>query len=71
MENMGKGLTVLKWVLINRPKIRQMPQKLSSQVVCPSPKFWDFDGKRLHWASGVRENDQQIDDGTTLQLQIP
>ena len=21
---------------------------------CPSPKFWDFDEKRLHWASLVR-----------------
>ena len=45
MENMEKGLTVPKWVLINRPKIPQMPQNLSAQIVCPSPKVWDFDEK--------------------------
>ena len=32
MENMDKGLTVSKWVLINRPKILKMPQKLSAQA---------------------------------------
>ena len=50
---MDKGLTVPKWVLINRPKIPQMPQNLSAQNVCPSPKVTDFDEKRLHWASVV------------------
>ena len=40
---MDKGLTVPKWVLINRPKILQMTQKLYAQIVCPSPKVWDFD----------------------------
>jgi hypothetical protein len=50
MENMDKGLTVPKWVQINWLKI---PQNLSAQIVCPSPKVWDFDGKRLHWASVV------------------
>jgi hypothetical protein len=48
MENMGKELTVPKWVLINWPKIPQMPQNLSAQIVCPNPKVWDFDEKRLH-----------------------
>ena len=24
------------------------------QIVCPSPKVWDIDEKRLHWASVVR-----------------
>ena len=47
---MNKGLKVPKWVLINRPKIPQMLQKLSSQIVCPSPKFLDFNEKKLHWA---------------------
>ena len=51
MENMDKRLNVPKWVLINRPKI---PQNLSAQIVWPSPKVWDFDEKRLHWASVVR-----------------
>ena len=54
MENMDKGLTVPKWVLINWPKIPQMPQNLSAQIVCPSPKVSDFDEKRLPWASVVR-----------------
>ena len=54
MENMDKGLTVLKWVLIVLPKITQMPQNLSAQFICPSPKVLYFNGKRLHWASVVR-----------------
>ena len=54
MENMDKGLTVPKWVLINQPKVPQMPQNLSAQIFCPSPKVWYFDEKRLHWASVVR-----------------
>ena len=54
MENMEKGLTVPKWVLINRSKIPQMPQNFSTQIVCPSPKVWNFDEKRLYWASVVR-----------------
>ena len=58
MKNMDKGLTVPKWVLINRLKIPQMPQNLSAKIVCPSPKVWDFDEKRLHWASVVREPDK-------------
>ena len=51
---MEKGLIVSKWVLINRPKIPQMPQDLFVQIVCPSPKFWDFNEKRLHCVSVFR-----------------
>ena len=29
--------------------------KLSAQIVCPSPKVWDFNEKKLHWVSVVRE----------------
>ena len=47
IENMDKGLTVPKWVLIVRPKIPQMPQNLSAQVL-------DFNEKSLRWASVVR-----------------
>ena len=32
MVNMDKVLRVLKWALINRPKIPQMPEKLSAQA---------------------------------------
>ena len=52
MKNTDKGLTVPKWVLLIWPKIPQMPHNLSAQFVCPSPKFWNFDGKKA--SSGVR-----------------
>jgi hypothetical protein len=45
MEKMDKGLTVPNWVLINRPKILQMPPKVSAQFVCPSQKVWDLKKK--------------------------
>ena len=54
MENMDKGLTVPKQVLINQPKIPKCPKFFSAQIVCPSPKVWVFNEKRLHWASVVR-----------------
>ena len=57
---MDKELTVPKWVLINWPKIPQMPQNLSAQFVCPSPKVWAFNKKRFHWASVVREQSHAI-----------
>ena len=57
MENMDKGLTVPKWVLIVQLKISQMSQNLSAQFVCPSPKVLDFNEKRLYWASVVREKE--------------
>ena len=41
-----------KWVLINWPKIPQMLQNLSAQIVYPSPKVWDFDEKKA--SLGVR-----------------
>jgi hypothetical protein len=54
MENMDKGLTVQKWVLIVWLKITQMPQNLSAQFVCPSPKVLDFNEKIFYWKSVVR-----------------
>ena len=74
MENMGK--TVPKWVLINRPKIPQMPQNLSAQIVYASPKVWDFDEKRLHWTSVVRAiqytiSSDFLDRPTTSEAQFP
>ena len=41
------------------PKIPQN-QNLSAQIVCPSPKVWVFDDKRLHWASVVRSLTEQV-----------
>ena len=61
MKNIDKGLTVPKWVLINWSKIPQVPQNLFTQIVCPSPKVWDFDEKKeIHWASVVRVIDDFI-----------
>ena len=57
---MDKGLTVPKWVLIFRPKIPQMPQNLSAQFVCANTKVLDFNEKRLHWASVVRDFNEII-----------
>ena len=77
MENMDKGPTVSKRMLINRPKIPQMPQNLSALIVCPSPKVWDFDKKRLHWASVVRGPNHPIFSDLlfmvkeSLRLEIP
>ena len=48
MENMDKVLTVSAKNTPNVPNF-------SAQIVCPSPKVWDFDEKRLHWASVVRD----------------
>ena len=44
---MEKGLTVSKWVLIVWSKTPQMPQNLSAQFVCPSPKVLHFNGKAI------------------------
>ena len=55
MENMARPrdrLTVPNWVLINQPKIPQMPQDLSAWIVCPSPKVLNFYEKKV--ALGVR-----------------
>ena len=32
----------------------QNNQNLSAQTLCPRPKIWDFNEKRLYWASVVR-----------------
>ena len=40
---------------IGRKYPSQMPHNLSAWIVCSSPNIWDFDEKRLHWASVVRD----------------
>jgi hypothetical protein len=45
IENMDKGLTVPKWMLIVHPKMTKMPQNLFAQFVWPSPKILDFNEK--------------------------
>ena len=50
MENLDKGLTVPKWVLIKYPKCPKIYLlKLSAQA----QKFGISINKRLHWASVV------------------
>ena len=53
MENMEKGLTLSKWVMIVGLKIPQMPQNSSAHFVFPSPKVLDLYEKRLHLVSVV------------------
>jgi hypothetical protein len=38
-------------------KIPQMHQRLSAQFVCRNLKVMDFNEKRLHWASVVRDSE--------------
>ena len=40
MENMDKGFTAEK----SAEDTQNAPN-----FICPSPKVWDFDEKRLHW----------------------
>ena len=47
MEIMDKGLTVPKWVLMNWPKILKIPQNVSAQIVCQSPKTLGFRWKKV------------------------
>ena len=65
---MDKVVTVPKWVLINRPKIPKMPQNLSAQFVCSSPKVWDFNEKRLHRESVVCGRGNIMHFESTVQL---
>ena len=51
MKNMDKGLTVLNGCQQISRKYHKCPK--TTQIVCPSQKAWDFDEKRLHWASVV------------------
>ena len=71
MENTDKGFTVPKWVLIVWLKIPQMPQNLSAQFVCPSPKVLDFIKKSLHWPSVVRGFDYASQDIGMLVMNVP
>ena len=59
MKNMdtpkhGQGTRCTKMGADSLAKIPQMPQNLSAQFVCSSPKVLDFNEKRLYWASVVR-----------------
>ena len=49
--------------------MENMDQNLSARIVCPSPKVWDFDEKRLHWASVVRGRKHVVLSSSRLQYQ--
>jgi hypothetical protein len=61
MENMDKGLTVPK---MGADKSTENTPN-APKFICPnclrlgSPKVWDFDEIRLHWASVVRVRNEQ------------
>ena len=54
---MDKRLTVPKWVLINRPKVPQMPQNFWSNLSAKAQKFEIFERKISLWVSVVRALD--------------
>ena len=54
MNNGKHGNSTLLTVTKCVPTIPEMPQNLSAQFVCPSPKALDFNEKRLHLVSVVR-----------------
>ena len=60
---MNKGLTVLKWVLF----VFQLVQK-KPKFIYPSQIVWDFNEKRLHWASVVRVLDEGRKDTFLVEL---
>ena len=60
---MNKGLTVLKWVLF----VFQLVQK-NPKFIYPSQIVWDFNEKRLHWASVVRVLDEGRKDTFLVEL---
>ena len=56
MENMYKGLTV--HTKMGADKLAENTSnalKFICPICLPNPKVWDFDEKRLHWASVVRD----------------
>ena len=63
MENMDKRLTLPKWVLINRPKILQMPPKMFGPICPPKPKSLRFSKKsspRVSVVHGITHSESKI-----------
>ena len=56
---------------IVRPKIPQMPQNLSVQFICPSPKVLDFNEKRLYWASVFRVRNHSCPSAKLIDKKSP
>jgi hypothetical protein len=45
-----------------------MPQNLFVQFVCLSPKVLDFNEKRLHWASVVRDHITELQQNANVEI---
>ena len=60
MENMDKGLTVCT----------KMGADKSFENTPNAPKVWDFDEKRLHWASVVRVHRYQVSSNISFSVQF-
>ena len=57
MENMYQTHST-KMGAVNMFENTPNAQNLIAQIVCPSPKVWDFIKKRLHWESVVHGQHQ-------------
>ena len=68
--NNGKHVLTVPKLLIVWPKIPNMPQNLSAQFVCPSPKVLDFNLRRLPWASVVFVGTYPLKSGKNGQLKV-
>ena len=55
MENIRQGTHCTNMGADKLAENTPNAQNLSAQIVCPSPKVWDFDEKRLYLASAVRD----------------
>ena len=54
MEKNGQGTHSTKMSAYKLAENNPNAPNLSDQIVCPSPRVWDFNEKSLHWASVVR-----------------
>ena len=50
----GQGTLSTKISADKSPENTPIAKTYLPKIVCPSPRVWDFDEKRLHWASVVR-----------------
>ena len=59
-EKHGQGTHSTKMGAYKSAENTPNAQNLSVQFICPSPKVWDFNEKRLFWAFVVRGSPQDL-----------
>ena len=64
---MNKGLTVCTKMGVDK-LFKNTPN--APKFICPSPKVWDFDEKRLHWASVVHVHRYQVSSNISFSVQF-